>query len=148
VMSTNAAENPYVFESEVLSPFADLKQGQTYTWRYDWYACNIGGNFPVLSCTDAGVVAEPLVATAAGDTLQLRGRFGVFALGLLEAVVHDAQGGVVARQRLAAPVTPLAAAAVNVTLKLPAAAATVALSLVGADGKPRGELARSSIRTP
>jgi hypothetical protein len=148
VMSTNAAENPYVFESEVLSPFADLKPGQSYTWRYDWYACNIGGDFPVLNCTDAGVVAEPLVATAAGDTLQLRGRFGVFALGLLEAVACDARGRAVARQRLPVPLTPLSAATVNVTLKVPATATTVALSLVGADGRPRGELARSSIRLP
>ena len=148
VMATNAADNPYVFESEVLSPLTDLKPGQSYTWHYDWYACNIGGDFPGLNCTDHGVVAEPLVATAAADALQLRGRFGVFAPGLLEAVVFDARGHVVARQRLPAPVTPLAAAAVNASVKLPVAATTVALRVIAAHGRSRGELARASIRRP
>jgi hypothetical protein len=148
VMSTNAMENPYVFESEVLSPFAELKPGQSYTWRYDWYACNIGGEFPVLNCTDAGVVAEPLVASTAGNTLQLHGRFGVFAPGLLQVVAQDARGRAVATQRLSAPVTPLAATTVNATLKVPASATTVTLTVVDATGRSLGELARAAICKP
>jgi hypothetical protein len=148
VMPTNAAENPYVFESEVLSPFAQLKPGRSYTWRYDWYACNIGGDFPVVNCTDAGVVAEPLVASTEGDTLQLHGRFGVFAPGRLEVVAQDARGRAVATQRLSAPVTPLAAAVVSATLKVPASATTVVLAVIDPAGRSRGELARCSIRKP
>ncbi|MCX6872814.1 MAG: DUF4380 domain-containing protein [Verrucomicrobia bacterium] len=147
VMPTNSVENPYVFESEVLSPFAELKPGQSYTWHYDWYACNIGGDFPVLNCTDAGVVAEPLAATLTGDTLQLHGRFGVFAPGHLEAVLQDAHGHAVATQRLPAPVTPLAVAVVDATLKVPANAAAVVLTVLDIDGRSLGELAHCSIRS-
>jgi Domain of unknown function (DUF4380)/Cellulase (glycosyl hydrolase family 5) len=147
VMPTNAVENPYVFESEVLSPFVQLKPGQSYTWRYDWYACNIGGDLPVLNCTGAGVVAEPLAATLTGDTLQLRGRFGVFSPGHLEAVLLDARGRAVATQRLAAPATPLAAAVVTATFKAPASAATVVLTFLDTDGRSPGELAHCSIRS-
>ena len=46
VMPADAAENPYVFESEVLSPFAQLEPGQSYTWRYDWYATQYRRRFP------------------------------------------------------------------------------------------------------
>ncbi|MCX6923593.1 MAG: DUF4380 domain-containing protein, partial [Verrucomicrobia bacterium] len=148
VMATNASENPYVFESEVLSPFADLKPGQSYTWHYDWYACNIGVNFPVLNCTGAGVVAEPLMFTLVANSLQLQGRFGVFAPGFLEAIAYDEHGREVARQRLPTPVTPLMAAEVNVNLKASAAATTVTLNALGADGRPCGVLARSSINMP
>ena len=137
VMATNAAENPYVFESEVLSPFAELKPGQSYTWRYEWDACIIGGDFPVVACSEAGVVSEPLAATKTGDTLELRGRFGVFAPGFFDAVFQDASGRAVARQRLPAPVTPLEAAVVDATLKAPATACAVTLTVVRADGELR-----------
>jgi hypothetical protein len=148
VMPTNAVENPYVFESEVLSPFAQLQPGLSCTWRYDWYACNIGGDFPVLNCTDAGVVAEPLVATAAGNAVELQGRFGVFAPGLLEVVLQDARGRPVAWQRLAVPVTPLAAVSLNVTLEVPASAASVSLMAIDAAGRSHGQLAGAAIRRP
>ena len=59
VLPANPAENPFVFESEVLSPFARLAPGESYTWRYEWFAANIGGDFPVIGCNDAGVIAEP-----------------------------------------------------------------------------------------
>ena len=46
-MPDDRAKNPYVFESEVLSPYARLQSGESYSWRYGWYACRIGGDFPV-----------------------------------------------------------------------------------------------------
>ena len=148
VMLANAAENPYVFESEVLSPLAERGPGQSTTWRYDWYASRIGPDLPVLGCTDAGVVAEPLAATVVGDGVRLRGRFGVFAPGHLEAVGRDERGREVGRQRLLLPVSPLTPAPVDATIKLPPSATTVVLTVVGADGRCLGELGRGSIRRP
>ena len=78
-MPANAAENPYVFESEVLSPFAKLAPGESYTWSYEWSATNIGGDFPIVGCNENGVVAEPLRARRDGKGWRLTGRFGVFA---------------------------------------------------------------------
>lgn len=63
-MSANPLENPYVFESEVLSPFAGLAPGQSYCWRYEWLATHVGGDFPVVDCPAAGVVCAPLHAAA------------------------------------------------------------------------------------
>jgi hypothetical protein len=145
VMPTNAAENPCVFESEVLSPFADLKPGQSHTWRYDWYACNIGGAFPVLNCSDAGVVAEALSATEANGRLRLRGRFGVFAPGQLEVALINESGRVVSRQRLPGPVTPRAAVWVTAALQAPSSATAAALALVGENGRTVGESGRARI---
>ena len=53
-----------------------------------------------------------------------------------------------ARQRLPAPVTPLAAVAVSVSRQVPATATTVALGWLDETGKPRGELARAPIDKP
>jgi hypothetical protein len=148
VMATNSTENPYVFESEVLSPYAELKPGRSYTWHYDWYACNIGGDFPVLNCAGAGIVAEPLLANVVGNALRILGRFGVFAPGHLELLVQDAQGRSLAAQRLPELVTPLTAAVVNFGIEVPGAPGTVVLNFVGSDGRSRSELARTSVIRP
>ena len=83
-MANDPRENPYVFESELLSPFARLQPGKSYTWRYQWSACRIGGDFPVIGCSDAGLISQPLTARRNGDRLRLQGRFGVFHLGRLQ----------------------------------------------------------------
>ena len=38
----------------------DTFPGDRATWSYEWYASRIGGAFPVLDCTEAGLVSEPL----------------------------------------------------------------------------------------
>ena len=107
VMAADAAENPYVFESEVLSPFAQLEPGESYTWDYQWYATNIGGDFPVLGCSDAGLVAVPLSAVFSGDKLQLAGRFGVFGPGRLDAELLTSEGRTLQRLPVVSEVSPL-----------------------------------------
>lgn len=145
VMEENPAENPYVFESELLSPFASLRPGQKYTWRYDWYACNIGGDFRVVTCSDAGVVAEPLAARSFAGALKLRGRFGVFTSGKLEAVLLDARGKRISREAVPGAVTPLAPVLVETTIDLPRGATEIELRLVGNDGQEVGMLTRTAI---
>ena len=93
VFPDDPAENPFVFESEILGPFARLMPGESCHWHYDWYAANIGGDFPVVDCAEAGIVSEPLAVTGeAGNRMLLRGRFGVFAPGTLRAVLKNAAG--------------------------------------------------------
>ena len=65
-MANDPEENPYVFESEVLSPVARLQPGESYTWRYQWSACRIGGDFPVVGCSDAGLISQPLTVRRKG----------------------------------------------------------------------------------
>ena len=127
VMATNAAENPYVFESEVLSPYAELKPGRSYTWHYDWYACQIGGSFPVLNCTDAGVVAEPLRAVRDPAGWRLEGRFGVFARANPRLEWRDARGRLVGVQPLHRAATPLEPLVLDEVVSAPAGARVVGL---------------------
>jgi len=144
-MATNAAENPYVFESEVLSPFAQLAPGQSYTWRYDWYAANLGGDFPVLDCSEAGVIAQPLRAVKDGSQTRLTGRFGVFAPGTLRAEFADARGGLLATQDLPLTVSPLQPLILDTGVAAPANAASVRLLWLGSDRRPPRQLAKADL---
>jgi hypothetical protein len=122
IMPANAAENPYVFESELLSPYAKLQPGQSYTWRYDWYACNIGGDFPVCGCNDAGVIAEPLRAGRTASGLRLTGRFGVFATAEPRIEWRDAHRHSLGTSPLRGNATPLGPLAVDENCTAPVGA--------------------------
>jgi len=142
VMSGDPEKNPYVFESEMLSPFAKLQPGESYTWKYDWYAANIGvGAHEVTDCTDAGVVSESLCAKAEGKTARLTGRFGVFAPGRLSLHFLDGQGQLLGREILAEPVSPLIPVVLDCAAKLPDGTAALRLVFVDAAGKEAGEIA-------
>ena len=143
-MSDSRAENPYVFESEVLSPFARLRPGESYTWRYDWYACRIGGDFPVVHCSRAGVVSEPLACRRDGDRVRFSGRFGVFHLGRLALEACDEHASVLATEILDSVATPLKPVVLDRALELPVATRRVALILQDAEGKKIGEIAAVS----
>ena len=144
-MAANAAENPYVFESELLSPFAQLEPGQSYTWRYDWYATNIGGDFPVLDCAASGVVAQPLRAETDGSQTRLTGRFGVFAPGSLRVEFADARDVLLATRDLQLEVSPLHPLVLDTRVAVPANAASVKLLWRGTDGKSHGQLAMADL---
>ena len=122
VLLANPAENPYVFESEVLSPFARLAPGESYTWRYEWFATNIGGDFPVIGCNDAGVIAAPLQTSRVADGWRLTGRFGVFAKSTPRIEWRDADGRVLGQSLLRRNATPLEPLALDETLAAPAGA--------------------------
>lgn len=77
-MEADLAVNPYIFESEVLSPLARVEPGESYTWNYSWYSCRIGGDFPVVDCTEAGVVSEPLKCRRSGDSVHVSGAWVCF----------------------------------------------------------------------
>ncbi len=142
VMSDDPEKNPYVFESEMLSPFAKLQPGGSVTWKYDWYAANIGaGAHEVTDCTDSGVVSESLCAKAEGKTVSLTGRFGVFAPGRLALHFLDGQGQVLGRENLAEPVSPLTPVVLDHAVKLPDGTAIIRLIFVDAAGQEAGEIA-------
>ena len=145
VMAANPSENPYAFESEVLSPFARLQPGETFTWHYDWYACNIGGDFPVVDCTEAGLVAEPLRAETAGGQLRLKGRFGVFAPGNLHAEFCDAQGKTIRKVDCGQKASPTAALILDKIVQAPPKAKSIKLFLANNKGKSFGELAEATL---
>jgi hypothetical protein len=141
-MPNNHRENPYVFESEILSPFAQLQAGESYSYQYEWSACRIGGDFPVVDCSLAGLVSQPLSCQRRRDRTRLRGRFGVFHLGRLTLEAYDRQDGRLMTETLNPMATPLTPVLFDVDFELPARARSVALVLLDTEGRRIGEVAR------
>ena len=137
---------PYFLESELLSPFAQLDPGDSYTFGCDWYAVAIGGDYPILACTDAGVVCEPFQAVLKGNELSLTGRFGIFWQGTATLVFLDAEGRRFAQvpfKRSVSPLAPLTLA--DKRPSPPKGACTVTLTVIGTSGQNCGNLASASI---
>ena len=144
-MLDKRTENPYVFESEVLSPYVRLKPGESYTWTYDWYACRIGGDSPVLECTEIGVVSEPLTCRPDGDWLRILGRFGVFQSGRLVLETRGAKAELLTSEPLESSVTPLDPVVLERKVRRVPAAHSVALILKTREGKRIGEISRATV---
>ncbi|MGE5610861.1 MAG: DUF4380 domain-containing protein [Bacillota bacterium] len=138
-------ETPPLVESEILSPLAYLKPGETYSYQSDWYVTKIGGNYPILSCTDAGVTCEPLRATRADNKLHLTGRFGVFAPGKLSILFLDSASAPLTQQDLNLSASPLEPLTINSDIPFPAKSASVTLILRDSSGKILGELTKAKI---
>jgi hypothetical protein len=137
--------NPYIFESELLSPFARLQPGEITLWHYDWYATQIGGNYPIVDCTVAGVTAEPLAVRVAPGRLSLSGRWGVFTPGTVRLRLTNGTGDTLRTVDVAAGVTPLKAVPVQATVDTPPGVAGAVLELTDKTGQVVGELARTPV---
>jgi hypothetical protein len=131
----------------VLSPFVRLAPGESYSWRYEWFATNIGGDLPVVGCNDAGVIAEPMRARRTASGWRLTGRFGVFASSTPHIEWRDANGRVLGKSPLAAKATPVEALTLDAISPAPDGAckaaivagnevASVKLEATGAPGQP------------
>ncbi len=139
------AANPYVFESEVLSPFAQLAPGEEYTWTYHWYACRIGGDFPVIDCTPYGVVSEAITCQKMDRQFQVRGRLGVFFLGSLRWKTLGEAGQVVAEGELVAQTDPRQPIVLDHRIALPAASTRLSIVVWSPSGEELGEVASAAI---
>jgi hypothetical protein len=144
-LSSNPAENPFVFESEVLSPLVRLLPGESYTWHYEWFATNIGGDFPVIGCNDTGVIAGPLQAKRTDAGWRLTGRFGVFLSGRPLIQWRDSQGGTLGTIPVRCAATPLKPLVLDETFSAPAGARTAALVIESGGGQTPRELARVAL---
>ena len=144
-MPENPAENPYVFESEVLSPFAKLEPGQSYTWNYQWLSTQIGGDFPVADCTPTGVICKPLQASKTDKGILLEGRFGVFYEGGLVAHFLDAAGKYIHRETVVPQVSPLKASVLSHTIRAIESTSSISLHLYDKTGRDLGQLAKTSL---
>jgi hypothetical protein len=144
-MPADPAKNPYVFESEVLSPFARLEAGEEYTWNYEWYACRIGGDFPVVDCNEAGLVSVALTCRDDGGRTRLRGRLGVFHRGRLVLEAADDKAKVLDRMVLRPAVSPLEAVVLDEEVELPPATHRVAVVLADDRGQRIGPVSAITV---
>lgn len=145
-MQTNPVDNPYIVESELLSPYARLAPGQQSNFSYDWYSANIGGNFPILSCGQYGCSCQPFSAKKSGEQIILSGRFGIFYQGSWGIQFVDAHGQLMGKPKLFDSVSPLRPLVLNsATIEAPSNAISVHLVIYCSATKRLGELARSAI---
>ncbi len=146
-MAEDPAETPYLLETEILSPLAHLEPGESYSFAHDWFAARIGGDFPIVDCTEVGVTCEPFSVRLAGGKLTLGGRFGVFYRGTTGLAFYDAAGkriGLAVGKRPVTPAEPLVLSG-EAKVSVPSGAAKVALTVHDASGRELGVLSQTSL---
>jgi hypothetical protein len=139
---------PTLIESELLSPYARLEPGESYTFGYDWFAAHVGGDYPVLDCTQAGVVCEPFSVTRSGDGFQVAGRFGVFYQGTAGVVFLDDAGRPLGRAKSRRSITPAQPLVLTEHLTIPSPSPKItqaSLLVFDSEGREIAELARVRI---
>jgi len=150
-MPESLEDNPYIMESEVLSPFASLEPGESYTFCYDWYAAKVPAGSIIVSCNDVGIACKPLSAKLCGGKLILDGQFGVFYKGSIKPVLLDENGAEIKKGSNKVNVTPLEPLVfgdkpqLTEKMSVPDNAVKIALILSDVNGKKVGELARAEI---
>jgi hypothetical protein len=130
-------KNPYILESEVLSPYATLWPGEEYTFPVYWAPTRIPN--PAQDPGSAGAVSEPLSAKITRGAVTLKGVFGVFVPGTLEAVFYSRFGEELASETLQ-EVDPREVVRLDRSLSLPANSFRVSVLVRDADGENRGFL--------
>lgn len=106
-MPEDPKDNPYNFESEVISPYVNLLPGQEYIYHYEWYTAKIPAGLGVTECSGVGVVCEPLTAKRKGKTLSVTGQFGVFYEGTIILLLLDQYGNTIEEYVPGIRVSPL-----------------------------------------
>jgi hypothetical protein len=143
VIRKSSEDAPFYMEAELNSPMVRLAPGDSYTFNTEWFPTRTGSDFK--AATDAGVIGEPLKASATSESVQLSGTFGVFFPGQLAARFYDNKGAELARVPLA-DVDPAEIVHLNQEIKAPATAEKVFLGLVNRNGADRGSLGDAEIK--
>jgi hypothetical protein len=98
VLKDDPKETPYFFESEVLSPYITLAPGEERLFTVQWSLTGLTP--PVMDSRWVGVTSEPFTAIASQKSANLKGKFGVFSPGELEAIFYDDHGIILLQKRL------------------------------------------------
>jgi Domain of unknown function (DUF4380) len=130
-------KTPYFFESEALSPFATLEPGDDYTFTVQWSPTRAPN--PIQNTTSVAAISEALSGNLSGSQVKLKGVFGVFIPGTLEAVFYSTQGEELSRENLGA-VNPLEVVRLDKAISIPKGAFRVSVRLLDTSGENRGFL--------
>lgn len=128
---------PYILESEVLSPFATLDPGEEYSFPVSWSPTRAPN--PIRATVWTGAISEPLSARIEAPWVTLKGSFGVFVPGTLEAVFYSALGEELSRRQLSS-VDPREVVCLDESVPLPGEAYRMSLLVRDADGENCGFL--------
>jgi hypothetical protein len=136
-LADDPEKTPYFLESEVLSPYATLDPGEEYSFPVYWSPTRVPN--PVRNAAWAGAISEPLTGKVDAGKVTLRGVFGVFTPGTLQATFYSAMGEVLAEEPLEA-VDPREVVRLDKSVALPAGAFRVSVLVRDAEGENRGFL--------
>ncbi len=144
VMEDDPKRNPCVAETELVSPFFRLKPASACTWSCEGRSADIGGDFPIVDCTSAGVVVKPLKVSEVDGKAHLTGWWGVFDQGKVQGTWIGPDGRPLAEFKLA-EASPAGALILDHPVDCPVRAVSLLVELVGMHGKRIGELGRTFI---
>jgi hypothetical protein len=137
-LADDPKKTPYFLESEVMSPYATLEPGEEYSFPVYWSPTRITN--PVRGePSSAGVASESLSAKIEGSSVHLKGVFGVFVPGTLEADFYSVMGEELGRVSLQA-VDPREVVRLDKTVALPQGTFRANVLVRDADGENRGFL--------
>ena len=144
VLADDPEKTPYFLESEGMSPYARLEPGEEYSYPFCWSLTRVPN--PISGePTSGGVVSEPLAAKLDGTTVALKGTFGVFTPGTLQADFYSVMGEELGHVTLQA-VDPREVVKLDKTVPCPPNAFRVSVSARDRDGENRGFLGNVILR--
>ena len=135
--SSSIEKTPYYMEAELNSPMAVHGPGETYAFDTNWLPSRLSGDLTTV--TEAGLVAQPLIARRNGDKIDLSGSFGVFFPGELKAFLYD-EGGVGTGEVTVEAVHPQEPLILHQAIAAPKNIARVSIHLIDSSGVDRGAL--------
>jgi hypothetical protein len=136
-LADDPKKTPYFLESEVLSPSATLDPGEEYSFPVCWSPTRAPN--PICDLVWAGVISEALSGKLEGGHLTLKGVFGVFTPGTVEAVFYSALGEELSREVLQA-VDPRDVVRIDKSLPVPTRGFRVSVLVRDGEGEARGFL--------
>ena len=129
-------------EAELNSPIVKLAPGQSYAMDTEWHPFRTGEE--VLAVSDAGATATFLEAARTPQGVHLRGAFGIFFPGRLEAQLLDAKEAKLSSIPLQSVVVSKPVE-LDQTIAAPDTVSEVSIHLIDKHGKDRGTLATAAI---
>lgn len=136
-LADDPKQTPYFLESEILSPYASLDPGEEYVFTVHWSPTRAPD--PIRNIVWAGAISEPISGHVAGGRVNLKGVFGVFSAGTIEAVFYSNIGEELGHEILQA-VDPREVVRLDKSIQAPPGAFRVSVQVRDADGENRGYL--------
>jgi hypothetical protein len=137
ILPDDPKKTPYFLESEGMSPYATLGPGEEFSHPVYWSPARVSN--PVRDAVPVGIVSEPLAGKTEAGRITLRGSFGVFVPGTLEAVFYSSMGEELSRESLQA-VDPREVVKLDKAVPLPEGAFRVSIRVLDGSGENRGFL--------
>lgn len=142
-LADDPKKTPYFFEAEAMSPYAVLDPGEEYSFPIYWSPTRVTN--PIREAVWGGAISEPFAAKVDAARVNLKGTFGVFTPGTLEATFYSAVGEELGHETLQA-VDPREVVRLDKAVALPAQTFRISVCVRDANGENRGFLGNAILK--